>query len=378
MRYIFENEQLDQQVLVDFENFIDEVLDDPKATLDKYYYSYNKLCRRIDRVAKHRDAEDYEGLDYSKRGIEAMLTTYEIPGVIDYDAETNELLAYSMVYNLRRQLYTSRNSGNQDLYRFLSDLEEEIWEGIKGGSGIRGKGYMAESRNIEYDCDYSYFGDPDLDSEDKPDSIINKREREKERNYGNNDGPWQDYDNTPYRKAARKRALEYFKDNILAPLVGADEIYVNKYGDDYYAYISDLIRNFSEKAAEQRQFKNLFKVHGEHYNLGDRLRTIIIIPQVTYNYERFDKYSKYKNSVDLYCKMSHICFIANKKIDEAIKKIDRAGIDPIDPTTSGPNPKYTKLVKNLIIGSAQIIAKELDTLMAEPDFEEKYARKDEE
>lgn len=183
MKYLFENENLKAKVLYDFKDFVLEILDDPRATTDKYYSSYREFCRKIEKLADSLGELGVWGLDYRQDELEASKDfakqnlEYNIEGMLDIDVadisvNKNEILAYTMVWMLRKQLHNTRTDLDHVLYKFMETLEDEMVDEV----ALRLRNELKdEKENRITESSDSYFGDSELDNADYPNGILHQR-----------------------------------------------------------------------------------------------------------------------------------------------------------------------------------------------------------
>lgn len=187
-KYLFENENLNLKALYDFEDFVMEILEDPEATLDGNYYSYQKHARRIGKLAADEGILQGMELDYSKKKILSYESeaehwaNYRIEHMGsflgDYILHPNELLAFTMVWTVREQLYDIVEMSSESIIKSLDKIEKDVMERII----LNHKKARKPKKNLfpvvypsVNESDDSYFGDSELDNADYPNGILHQR-----------------------------------------------------------------------------------------------------------------------------------------------------------------------------------------------------------
>lgn len=187
-KYLFENENLKAKVLYDFKDFVMEILEDPEATLDGNYYSYQKHARRIGKLAADEGILQGMELDYSKNKILSYESEAEHWGnyriehmasfLGDYNLHPNELLAFTMVWTVREQLFDIVEMGTEPIIKSLDKIKKDVMERIilnhKNARNPRKNLFPVVYPSVN-ESDDSYFGDSELDNADYPNGILHQR-----------------------------------------------------------------------------------------------------------------------------------------------------------------------------------------------------------
>lgn len=358
MKILFENEDTNRKVLTDFRNFIMKVFDDRSATTNKYYSSFRRFCRKIEKLADNLGELDDWGLDYSQDELEASKSVagerlaYNVKKAMlnidldEYPINKNEILAYTMVWMLRRQLHSTRTDSDHTIFKFLNNLEDDVVDEVVDGLKNETEGEEEENRITE--SDDSYFGDSELDDADNPNGILHQRSDRSR--YG--------YQKRSIDNWSAKRGWKYKKDFYLS-----SKSLMKEFCDtvDVPALLEDADVPVELDAGKTKNLSDLLQIGFNMYFEP----FAYYIPQVGLVSEAIKKCPK--NTVHkIYAAISRNYTPGSKMIRDFIRSADSAAdvyvLDndglPVRFTT-----KYFKLLKQCISDSARGFAKDLKKIL---------------
>lgn len=227
-KFLFEKDSWDFNALSEFEQFVEEIMDDPNATLDEYYPSFRKFCRRIERFGAQSGGEGIK-IDSSRTALKnAMKRITQQCG----DVETNKLLALAMLMMVKTQLSAqmTEKSLSEDFHpirRFqqwrvkrredrearkimmakLNNLMDRLIDDVKNGKLLTKDDDEEKMTNeslteVNRFLESSYFGDSELDNADAPTGILHQREEMPNRRKRMTDDEYDDWED---RRSREKR-----------------------------------------------------------------------------------------------------------------------------------------------------------------------------
>ena len=221
-KFLFEKDSWDFNALSEFEQFVEEIMDNPDATLDEYYPSFSKFCRRIERFGAQSGGEGIK-IDSSRTALKnAMKRITQQCG----DVETNKLLALAMLMMVRSQLSSqmTEKSLSEDFHpirRFqqwrvkrredrearkimmakLNSLFDHLIDDVKAGKLLANDDDDDEEKmtnesltEVNRFLESSYFGDSELDNADAPTGILHQREEMPNRRKRMTDDEYDDWE----------------------------------------------------------------------------------------------------------------------------------------------------------------------------------------
>ena len=379
-KFLFEKDSWDFNALSEFEQFVEEIMDDPNATLDEYYPSFSKFCRRIERFGAQSGGEGIK-IDSSRTALKnAMKRITQQCG----DVETNKLLALAMLLIVKTQLSTqmTEKSLSEDFHpirRFgqwrakrredreakkimmakLNNLMDRLIDDVKNGKLFANdddeKMTNESLSKVNRFLESSYFGDSELDNADAPTGILHQREEMPNRRKRMTDDEYDDWEDRRDREkrlhSTRQRAIKIFNEfeesEDLFPTILADfkdPVEVPTYYDP----------EFEEEMCELFYLKGNFETEPFSY----------IEPRVMFLTDRLAHCSK-----ELKYAISDANTKNYKKLSNTLKNfLDTA--EPEDVYVFDENNKpveytkeYIKLLKRCIVDSARGFARDVREIL---------------
>lgn len=381
--FLFEKDSWDFNALSEFEQFVEEIMDDPDATLDEYYPSFSKFCRRIERFGAQSGGEGIK-IDSSRTALKnAMKRITQQCG----DVETNKLLALAMLMMVKTQLSSqmTEKSLREDFHpvrRFqqwrtrrredreakkilmakLNSLMDHLIDDVKNGKLLANdddeKMTNESLTEVNRFLESSYFGDSELDNADAPTGILHQREEMPNRRKHMTDDEYDDWEDRRYREKrlynSKQRAIKIFTEfdesEDLFPTILADF-------DDP---VEGRYRPFDYDTTDEEKICDLFYLKGNFENNP----FAYIEPRVMFLTDRLAHCSK-----ELKYAISDANTKNYKKLSNTLKNfLDNANPEDVYVFDENNKPveytkKYFKLLRQSIVDSARGFARDVREIL---------------